>query len=205
MRIILNKMGFNFGLDNRFFNFGIHLNQRFYGISKTIGIRNNCIDSKKNASSGNRIIFLDYDEILLKEMLIPEIKYLQQKYELGNFYIFKSSQKPNSFHAVCFDKVKVYEWKDIMEESSCDENYKKPSLKDFKTAVLRIAPKGSSNAPSYLMTIKSPIRARIKSLAHYNFFKFNYDLPDEEIFNMDESDNLLFVEYETQNYLKNKR
>lgn len=195
LRISFNKLGafFEFRFGKKAI-FNISFKQFFWGSSRTLGIRN-------NTSDGKRVIFLDYDDILLGEMLIPEIRYLQKTYDLGNFYIFKSSQKTNSYHAVCFDKVKVYEWKQILDDSSCDENYKKPALKDFKTCVLRIAEKGNSQKPSFCTELSS-VSSRVGSLAHANFFKFHYDIDVNISKNYDNSDKLLFVDYATLNFIK---
>jgi hypothetical protein len=197
LKINFSKLGINFDLRLGWFNTGFYVRQYLGGVVHAVGIRNNCYD-------GSRVIFLDYDNILYTEMLIPEIKYLQEKYSLGDFYIFKSSQKEHSYHAICLDKVKVYEWRDILNDSSCDENYKKPALKDFKTCVLRVSKKGSSDAPRYISTIKPIFESiRERSLAHGSFLHFHYNCPiNLEKGLWDTSDNLIYVKYGTLNYLK---
>lgn len=177
--------------------FNLSLNQFFFGVRETIGVRNS-----SGRGMNKRVIFLDYDNVLFEEMLVPELKYLQDKYGLSDFVVLKSSQKPNCFHAVCFDNVSVSTWKDVVEESSCDENYKKPSLKDFKTSVLRISPKGSSDAPTFFSIMRSPFNQFVKSNAHFNFFVSNYGIPIVKKGRFDDSESVLIVEYTTVNYIK---
>ncbi len=194
----ISRLGLRFNADLfKKLKVNFSFNQFFFGVKETIGIRNS-----SGKGMNQRVIFLDYDATLFEEMLVPELKYLQDKYGLSDFVVLKSSQKPNCFHAVCFDNVSVSTWKDVVEESSCDENYKKPSLKDFRTSVLRISPKGSSDAPTFFSIVKSPFNNFVKSNAHFNFFVSNYGIPLERKGRFDDSNSVLLVEYTTLNYLK---
>jgi hypothetical protein len=199
LKISFSKIGLGIDIKLGWLQTGCYLRQFSSGVVDALGLRNNTFDAK-------RVLFFDYDQILYDEMLLPEIRYLQDKYGLGTFYIYRSSQKEHSYHAVCFDKVKVYEWKTILDDSSCDEAYKKPALKDFKTCVLRVSTKGKSQKPRYLTQITPLIPTnRESSLAHANFFKFHYDTPiDLTIGKWDNSDKLIFVKYGTLNYLSKK-
>lgn len=77
------------------------------------GYTNRCMD-------GKYVVFLDYDDFQF-EWIQYEIEALQTLFHLGDFYIFESS--PNSYHAVCFDKVSVHEYISILRNSSVDTNY----------------------------------------------------------------------------------
>jgi hypothetical protein len=197
-RFVVNRMGISGNV--RFFRleFGFHL-RNFWGVKNTIGLRN-------NTSDGKRLIFLDYDNTLYHEMLVPEARYLQEKYHLSDFYILKSSQKANSYHAICLDKLDARTWMKVLSEASCDPNYKTaPLLFDCKAWVLRVSPKGSSDAPKLITILKSPYQDRPKSNAHAVFLKFHYGVKIDDLSGLDSGENLCFLEYGTINYLKNPR
>ncbi len=80
---------------------------------EVFGYTNRCDD-------GKFIVFLDYDDMPY-EWVIKEIKSIQKDFNLGDFYMFKSSE--SSFHAVCFTKVQLGTLRTILMNSSCDENY----------------------------------------------------------------------------------
>lgn len=190
----INKLGIIFEIKNNFLNIGFHARQYFAGTTTTAGIANNTKDAK-------RILFLDYDNVLFEDMLLPELDYLQRKYQLSEFYIFKSSQKPDGFHAICLDKLNVREWQTILQESSCDEAYKNPRIKDFHRSVLRILPKGKSQAPRFIHKLKSPYQKREKSQAHLNWLHLHHDINIENVKNLDNYTNPDLVIYKTSNYL----
>lgn len=192
--ISINKIGIIFELKNNFLNIGFHARQYVLGTTTTAGISNDTKD-------GKRILFLDYDNILYEDMLLPELDYLQRKYGLSDFYIFKSSQKTNGFHAICTDKLNVREWQTILQESSCDEAYKNPRIKDFHRSVLRILPKGKSQAPTFIHKLKSPFQTRTKSQAHLKWLSIHHDINIEKVKNMDSYTNPNLVIYKTTNYL----
>lgn len=158
--------------------------------ARTIGIRNTTQD-------GKRLLFLDYDNYMLKEQLIPELKYYQKKYKLSNFYIFKSSQKEHGYHAICLDKLDSNLFMQILIESGCDERFKTMSLKDYKAWVLRINPKGKIKKPNYLLTIKSPYDQRIKSKAHALFLQYHYNINTKKLINQDNQKIIIITSYDT--------
>lgn len=156
--------------------------------AKTIGVKNVCQDSR-------RVIFLDYDDHLL-EFLEDEIKYLQERFYLSDFYIFKSGSKHNGFHAICIDKVSFKENMRIVDETSCDSHYKAMSIRgDHHTCVLRILKKGATPAPTLIKKIKSDYSVRKKSRAHYNFLRLHYGIKDKPR-NLDKSKRLYIIGYE---------
>lgn len=190
----INQFGITFQIKTKNINIELKL-QQFFSAKDAIGIRS-------KTTSGHNIIFLDYDNILYKEMLVPEIKYLQDKYKLSDFYILKSSQKSDNYHAICLDKLRPKEWMKILEDTSCDDNYKKTSLRDYKAWTLRISPKGDSKAPMYYATVHSPYNKREKSLAHKQFLSYHYNIPIQEDGKYDQSGTLLTTEYKTINTIK---
>jgi hypothetical protein len=159
--------------------------------AKTIGIRNN--------AQGQYIIFLDYDNIILAS-LFDEIKYLQKKYELSNFYILKSSQKENSYHCICLDKINYQTLRNIINETSCDEQYKTMPISLEHSWVLRILPKNKSLMPKLIKIIKSPYNKRNKSLAHYLFLKYHHGIKNKPT-NLDNNKKLRLVDYQTISYI----
>lgn len=187
--ISLNKYGLKINLNIA----KIFLNLHIYKTPKTaraIGIRN-------HTPEGKRLAFLDYDCIMLEEQLIPELQYFQEKYFLSDFYIFKSSQKPNAYHVICLDKMNANEFMALLIESGCDERYKTTALNDFKSWVLRISKKGTTEAPTYLRTIKSQHNNRIKSKAHAKFLKLQYGINIKKFINLDNNEILPVVAYNT--------
>jgi hypothetical protein len=184
----INKYGLEIRLKifNLYFNIHTYIKPR---IVRTIGIRNNTLD-------GKRLVFLDYDNTLLDEMLIPELQYFQKKYELSNFYIFKSSNKPNSYHAICLDKLNPNELMQLLIESGCDERYKTLALSDLKSWVLRFGKKGLIN-PEIIKVIVSPSNNRQKSKTHALFLHYQYGLNTKNLNNLDDNEVLPIVAYET--------
>ena len=79
----------------------------------TIGYTNRCKD-------GRYIIMMDYDRTEY-QWVKDEIKYLQRQFKLGSFHLFESSE--GSYHAVCFDKLTMVMYRNILLSSSVDENY----------------------------------------------------------------------------------
>ena len=189
-------------------NYGIHLQIKLlkinfqakvnkeYELAHTIGVRNN--------TGGFRLIFLDYDETML-EFIKDEIKHLQARFFLSDFYIFKSSQKPNGFHAICLDKLRYKEFLEAMSYTSCDEYYKTmPPSNDKNSWVLRMDKKEGSEKPKPITTIKSKWNIRKKSLAHALFLKYNYKITINKLKNLDKNKKLYVIKYGTLNYIQAK-
>jgi len=193
-RLYKNK----YGLHLKIKIFNINLDSRLYleyKTTPTLGIRNNTMD-------GKRILFLDYDHTLY-EHLIEEIKYLQEKHGLSEFYIFKSSNKMHGYHAICLDKLDYKQYKRIIEETSIDEYYKHmPVFNDYKTWVLRIIRKGDSPPPKHIETIKSSFKKRNKSQAHWLFLKNHYNVKGDRPVGLDRYKKVYTVTYGTLNYDK---
>jgi len=197
LRISKGKYGLNIHLNILNLNLIFRLYKSF-NTEQTVGIRNSTED-------GKRLIFLDYDNMLYQEQLIPELKWLQKTYKLSDFYIFKSSQKPGAYHVICLDKLTSREWIDIIEKTNVDQNYKKvPIFVDNKAWVLRFLPKAQSKKPELIHILKSKHQQREKSKAHALFLKYNYGININKIKNLDKHTNVLLTLYDTLNYIKTK-
>lgn len=78
---------------------------------------------------GNYIAQVDYDKQKI-ELIRYELKAMQRKYNLGNFYILESS--PGKYHAVCFSKMEWGEYNSLLQQLRCD-----PGFTQTKTYLLR--------------------------------------------------------------------
>jgi len=114
------------------------------------------------------ILPLDYDNIV-DERLIEELRYLQEEFELGNFYIFETRNKGR--HAVCIDALRFKDMKEVVDFSSCDLMFKKaPSINEYRCWLLRYAKKGKRDAPKYLYTVESSHEGKnLQSRGHAKF------------------------------------
>lgn len=63
------------------------------------------------------IIPLDYDNIV-DERLIEELRFLQEEFEIGNFYVLETRNEGR--HAVCIDALRFKDVLEIVRFSSCD-------------------------------------------------------------------------------------
>lgn len=116
------------------------------------------------------VLFMDYDNMPFED-LKNELKYLQKKYFLGDFIVFKLDRE-NSYHAVCLDKFSMIEVYEILKDSSTDIAFTN-SVKNLqsKSWVLRWAEKGERDAPKFACTLFSKFRKREQSNAHKLFLK----------------------------------
>jgi len=137
----------------------------------TVGMQSRCADSR-------HVLFLDYDCITY-DALIEELKYIQEIFQLSEFYIFKSSPKrEDKYHAICLDKASFKEIWDIINETSCDYAFKKaPGIQQIRSWVLRFAPKKSREAPQFIQVLKSKYHIREQSAAHAKFLEVYYKVP----------------------------
>ena len=119
---------------------------------------------------GQYVLFHDYDN-LDEEAIVQELEFLQDKFVLGDYYLFKLDRE-NSFHAVCIDTFSIRDAYNIQQATSGDLAFIH-SIKNLQTKewILRWGKKGSRDEPIYLKTIKSKHDLHIKSSAHANFLK----------------------------------
>lgn len=108
-----------FNLVTKKFRFGFALSFQWLTGIDVYGITNRTYD-------GFYIPFFDYDRLKL-EWIIPELRRFQEDYHLSEILIFESSKE--HYHAICFDKLTLRQYLQILNQSSCDKNYQEVPLK----------------------------------------------------------------------------
>lgn len=151
---------------------------------------------------GQYVLFHDYDN-LDQEAIEQELKFLQDKYKLSDYYLFKLDRE-NSFHAVCLDTFSIRKAYEIQRATSCDlafiHSIKRLQSKEW---ILRWGKKGERDAPEYVKTISSRHRKHKRSSAHGVFLK-KMSVP-VKMYNKKEWDGgqvLAVVQYDTANRTK---
>ncbi len=155
----------------------------------TIGIASRCKDNK-------HVVFLDWDCVDL-EIVRSDVRYIQEMFNLGDFYIFKSSQKPDGYHAICLTKVPFGELTNIHSHTTCDYAFKN-AIKGFseKAWVLRCVKKGGSDTPIFIEKIVHKSK-REKNLARAIFLKQYYGIDINIDDTFDREKEALFTKYKT--------
>jgi hypothetical protein len=90
------------------------------------------------------VIPLDYDNIVdekredrKEERLIEELQFLQDQFQIGNFYVFDTGDG-SSRHALCVDALRLRDVKEIVDFSNCDLAFKKaPAINEYRCWILR--------------------------------------------------------------------
>lgn len=143
------------------------------------------------------VLFMDFDSMPYVD-LINELQFLQNKYHLGDFIIFKLDRE-DSFHAVCLDKFSMIEVYEILKDSSVDFAFTN-SIKNLQTRawVLRWGDKGSREAPKYQSTLFGKFRKREQSNAHRLFIE-KLGVPVEDRGRWDKFTQIQMVKYDTAN------
>jgi hypothetical protein len=122
--------------------------------------------------NGKYIVMIDIDGIPLT-WLGDEIIRLQNDFMLSDFYVFESSQ--DNYHAVCFDKVTLGEYLNILRNSTTDQNYIQVPLNYGKKIwTLRLSEKDTKI--KYIAKIPSIYHHRTKSTAHMNILAKSFDM-----------------------------
>lgn len=114
------------------------------------------------------VTFLDYDNIT-DERLQEELRFLQEEYQLGNFYVLETRNEGR--HAICLDALRGRDQKEIVDFSNCDLMFKKaPRINEYRCWVLRFAKKGNRDPPRYLYTVESPYEGQnLQSRGHAKY------------------------------------
>jgi hypothetical protein len=150
------------------------------------GYTNRCGD-------GRLIVLLDYD-IQYANWVIDELHFLQKKFQLGDFFCFETNK---GYHAVCLDKLSLWEFVTVLEHSSVDPDYVRVPLRyGSKIWTLRFSPKDGKNI-RYCGTIKSEWNNyREKSSPHAKILNdlFNLGIQDKG-FMFDKQKKLILANY----------
>jgi len=142
------------------------------------------------------VIFLDYDNIT-DERLIEELKFLQDEFEIGNFYVLATHEYGR--HAICIDALTLKEVKEIVDFSNCDLAFKKaPMINEFRTWILRCEKKGDRSPPKYLYTVESPYEGRNpQSIGHKRFLEIMFGVKIPKLKNPIGEEAIEIQEYNT--------
>ena len=158
-----------FKIFNRMFLFRIG----YFNFNQTVttkGLYDLCADGVY------RILFLEYDMIKMSyDMLMAQLRSIQEMYQLSDFYIFESSK--DSYHIVCFDMLTTCEINDILKMTSCDDAFKNNWRFDYVPRVLRITQKGNKAPPKYIETMESKNNHHKKSSGHIIAYESMLDVP----------------------------
>jgi hypothetical protein len=152
---------------------------------------------------GKYVLFHDYDNLDLKS-ITQELRFLQKKYKLSAYYIFKLDRE-NSFHAVCLDTFPISKCYEIQKATSCDLAFIH-SIKNLQTKewILRIGKKGSRQMPKFYCALPSKNDLHVKSTAHKEFLEKFFQIP-KEFFKgrkWDKCKTLALTDYNTANRIK---
>jgi len=155
----------------RLFNREIAINAATRPMRKTLvqAYTNRCHD-------GRYVLCLDYDRQPC-EWIIEELRRLQLDFQLSDFWLFESS--PESYHAVCLDKLFYRELIDIMRCTTIDERYTTvPTKYGKKVWSLRYSQKNGSSI-RFVGRLRSN-STREQSLAHSILLQKLYNIPMTE-------------------------
>ena len=150
------NLKFSFRAFNRLFGFSVATKP--YIDDRQFGFTNRCID-------GKYIVCLDYDKVRI-DWLVPELKIIQETWDLGTFYIIESS--PGKYWAVCLDKMRFRDFVDLIHQTSCDASYRHVPLSyGMRLWTIRLSTK-KGFPPKLVGIIKRKPRHRTRqtSLAH---------------------------------------
>jgi hypothetical protein len=141
---------------------------KIQGIKK-LDVRTKGISSRIPTSSLH-VIFLDFDNVV-DERLQEELRFLQDEFEIGNFYVLETRNEGR--HALCLDALRFKDVLEIVRFSSCDLMFKRaPRINEYRCWVLRYAKKGNRDEPRYLYTVESPYEGQnLQSRGHAKYLE----------------------------------
>lgn len=153
------------------------------------------------------IIFLDYDNILLK-LALEELLFLTSKHKLSPFYLFtsfettaKNGEIYGNYMAVSIAKKSYAEVIRILRETHADNSYKVvPTSYPYKTWVLRLGKKFKKKSPKFKCVVGNLKKTYDMSCseAHLDILKqLVPNLPKIKYKNLDGNHKLFLSEYLT--------
>lgn len=159
----------------KIFNYSLMLKVQVY---KKLDIDTKGTESRL-VGSALHCIYLDYDNITgvnadpeeAERRLKEELQFLQEEFQIGNFYIFETRDKGR--HAVCIDALRFRDVKDVVDFSSCDIKFKNaPRINEYRCWVLRFDTKGNRPPPKYLYSVNSEYEGmNLQSIGHAKFLE----------------------------------
>ena len=158
--------------------------------------------------TNRHIIPLDYDLIRL-DFLKDELRAVQREFDLGDFHMLRSRLDPEytlyevgGYHAICLDKVTLYELRMIQRASSCDAAFRwAPKHDPGRSWVLRGFEKGEREKPVYIGTLLSD-SFRPQHLGTALFLVANYGVPLGFLQNSDDNTKMCVEGYLTAKRVK---
>lgn len=166
----------------------------------TIGVTSRCEDLQ-------HVVFLDYD-FIERWIVEQELMQLQIKFKLTPFYLFTTFQEKSpldgelygNYHAICLTKLPVSIVSELQSITHVDSKYKKMfALSRYKSWVLRVAPKGDRDKPTFLgvVGVKKNFGNEV-SEAHLDLLHKIYpELPRLKYTNLDGSRKTYLTTYTT--------
>ena len=188
-----------FRLGRYWFMLGIYKKPIFH----TVGLANETTDHKY-------VPFLDYDNINRERVLI-DADALISRYKLSGLCLLTTKQTKlrdgqlyGNYHLMGFDKLKFKEHVDLVNDSCCDDNYKRIMyFYRHRNWVLRVMPKLNEynwekvkDKPVFLGWIEGNGYGRICSRAYHNFMVKWYNMPPIKL-KFDHSKYINMVKYTT--------
>jgi len=184
-----------------------------YKVSKTasfqtISIYKKPIQTKgfSNCTEFSRYIFTgDYDNVN-KNIVLEDIEYLQNKYNLPPFYLFTTKEetilgeKRGNYHLVNLAIHNYEDIRDIIKEIRGDEKYKTMNIRSpYRSWILRLSGKGKRGRPRFLGIIGEKVNLSVKiSLAHLDLLNKLYKIPKIEYLKNDGGKIVKMQIYETK-------
>lgn len=150
-------------------------------------------------NDGKYVLLMDYDDLNVND-IIEELKFLQKKHDLSAFYVFKLPDRENSYHAVCLDKLPLFDCWNILKESSCDLAFIN-AIKNLRSRewILRFGKKGNRDFPIFFLKIPSKNNKYEKSRAHALFLEKFFNLEFNINKGFDCFDEIGIIKYNTAN------
>jgi hypothetical protein len=154
-----------------------------------------CVGVSSLCRDGKHVVMLDYDGLDYDEVA-EDVQRLQHAYRLPDAVLLETK---NGFHTYILAKFSYGEVCEIVGDSKCDEWFKSPSCrKSMKQIILRISPRGCTQAPRFLTVIPSRWHEyRKQSLAHYLFLRWLFGAPLRRPWHNDGSNKVLVYLYKT--------
>jgi hypothetical protein len=144
----------------------------------------------------DHVVFLDHDNVV-DEVLKEILRYLQEIFELGDFYVFWTGKFKR--HSICVDRMSGKEAYMVICNSDCDQSFVNGvRINEFRAWVLRVQAKGRKEKPKYLYSVESSHNGkRVQSRAHAEFLKAWYGVPVRLVNSDGNTAALNFQDYKT--------